>query len=469
LRSPAYDFAGDFAGRAVSGGGNGAMNTIRKIRSDIPDTAVEIPVDAYVSPDYARAEKKQLWDRVWQIACREEELPNVGDYVTYDILENSAIIVRTGPDEIAAYHNTCRHRGRRLTEGCGHAEKFACKYHAWQWNVDGENIHIPERQDWGGQLTADILRLGRVKVGRWAGYVFVNFDPACEPFRQFLGTLPHWIDPYEVGLMRYKWRRWTTLRCNWKVALEAFIETYHANIIHPQNRKFSNGRGWSRAEGLHTGLGTVGREGGGLTASVDPSRAKDHRRTVLGNLNLLNDTVAALTTDTFIAAAGRLMEILPETASAAEVSTRLLDVARDMDRQRGVIWPEVSLEHMKDTGFNWHVFPNSLIEPGVSCGLGVRVRPNGYDPDSCIFEAHAIERYPEGRASAVADVHEPEERWPLLWLQDFENLPDVQRGMKCSGPQAVRPNPVVEKAIINLHRNLAKYMGAGAPQPIAKT
>jgi hypothetical protein len=99
----------------------------------------------------------------------------------------------------------------------------------------------------------------------------------------------------------------------------------------------------------------------------------------------------------------------------------------------------------------------------------MRVRPNGYDPDSCILDAHALERFPEGQVPNVEYVHVPREKWPLLWLQDFENLPDVQRGMKCSGHQAVRPNPVVEKAIINLHRNLAKYMGEGAPQPIAKS
>lgn len=51
-------------------------------------------------------------------------------------------------------------------------------------------------------------------------------------------------------------------------------------------------------------------------------------------------------------------------------------------------------------------------------------------------------------------------------MQDFDNLPDVQRGMKCSGGQKVRPNPVMEKTIINFHRNLSRYMGSGDPKPI---
>jgi nitrite reductase/ring-hydroxylating ferredoxin subunit len=443
------------------------MNTMQEIKSDVSDAAVEIPLDAYVSADYARAERKKLWDKVWQIACREEDIPNVGDYYTYDILDNSAIVVRTRADEISAYSNTCRHRGRRLTDGCGNTTGFRCKYHAWQYHLNGENAHVPHKEDWGGALNAENIHLAKVKVGCWAGYVFVNFDSGCEPFEQFLGTLPYWIDPFEMGQMRYKWRRSTRLQCNWKVILDAFIETYHASIIHPQNLKFSSGRGWSRAEGLHSCLGTAGREGAGLGMSIDPSRASDHRKTAIAGVNLLYDTVGALTTQTFIAAADKLLDCLPETASPVEVSTRLTELAREMDRARGVEWPIIDNEHLKNAGFNWHVFPNSLIEPGLACGLGIRVRPNGYDPDSCIFEAHALERFPEGQVPSLKPEL-TEEKWELLWMQDFENLPDVQRGMKCSGRQAVRPNPIVEKAIINLHRNLAKYMGMGEPQPIRR-
>ncbi len=90
--------------------------------------AIEAPVlistEAYLSEDYARAERDALWRKVWQLACRVEEIPNIGDYVTYDILDDSIIIVRTAADTICAYHNGCQHRGRRLTEGCGHAKGF---------------------------------------------------------------------------------------------------------------------------------------------------------------------------------------------------------------------------------------------------------------------------------------------------------------------------------------------------------
>jgi phenylpropionate dioxygenase-like ring-hydroxylating dioxygenase large terminal subunit len=445
------------------------MNTVPGMEAGLSPGAVEIPLEAYVSPEYARAERRLLWDRAWQVACREEEIPKVGDYCTYDIQENSVILVRSGPDEISAFNNTCRHRGRRLADGCGHTDRFVCKYHAWQYGLDGANSFIPNREDWGGALDDKTLGLGRVKTGRWGGFVFVNFDPDSEPFEAYVGAIPHWLDPFEMQAMRYKWRRWTRLACNWKVALDAFIETYHAAIIHPQNRKFGNGRSATREEGLHSCLSTVGRDGAGLGSSVDATQSRDHRQTALATVSMIRDTIGALTTDTFVRAAEALPDLLPATASAAEVSAKLMETAREMDSARGVVWPTIEPEHIKGAGFAWHVFPNTIIEPAVSYGLVMRFRPDGYDPDSCIFEAHALERFPEGEVPVAENVYEPEltvEKWRLLWVQDFENLPDVQRGMKCSGPQAVRPNPVLERAVVNFHRNLARYIGAGAPQPL---
>ena len=70
--------------------------------------------ESYFSPRYLDLEYRRLWPRVWQMACREEELSEVGDYITYDIGDDSVIVVRSAPDQVRAFHNVCRHRGRRL-------------------------------------------------------------------------------------------------------------------------------------------------------------------------------------------------------------------------------------------------------------------------------------------------------------------------------------------------------------------
>ena len=79
-------------------------------------TATTIAVDAYISPEYARAERDLLWRKTWQQVGRVEELPEVGSYLSYDILDDSILVVRTGANEFAAHHNVCMHRGRRLID-----------------------------------------------------------------------------------------------------------------------------------------------------------------------------------------------------------------------------------------------------------------------------------------------------------------------------------------------------------------
>ena len=135
-------------------------------RTDIPvedlSEPLTFPVDAYTSREYAEAEADKLWAKVWQHAGRVEEIPSVGDYLTYEICHDSILIVRTAPNSIKAYHNVCPHRGRRLVrvpEGAngarGNAGKqlFFCGYHGWSFNLEGENAELMNREDWQGTLT----------------------------------------------------------------------------------------------------------------------------------------------------------------------------------------------------------------------------------------------------------------------------------------------------------------------------
>lgn len=94
-----------------------------------------IPAENYTSRDFAQLEAEHLWPRTWQMACREEEVPTVGSFHTYDILGDSIIVVRTAPEEIKAFHNVCPHRGRRITQGCGKTARLHCRFHGWQWDL----------------------------------------------------------------------------------------------------------------------------------------------------------------------------------------------------------------------------------------------------------------------------------------------------------------------------------------------
>jgi len=427
---------------------------------------VTLPVQAYISEDYAREEKDRLWKKVWQVACREEEIARTGNYYTYDIHDQSIIVVRSGPDEISAYRNACLHRGRMLTEGCGHTGRFHCKYHGWQWTLDGEIAKVHDRERFGEALGNEDLGLLRVNVGRWGGFIFVNLDPDCESLESFLEKVPYYLDQFDIGKMRYKWRKWARIDCNWKVAIEAFNEGYHAATTHPMLSRYGSPIVWSRAQGRHSNIGLDQTSGGGIGTSIGGKEGMDARETILGMVTQQMEICNANTTDTFIEAAKRLFDVLPATATPGEVQMKMMEIAWQIDAERGVEWPEIDLERFKEVGINWNIFPNTVILPNVTFCLGFRARPDGTNPDSCIFEAFNLERFPEGEEPKPEVEYLEEftaEKWGLLLAQDFQNMPYVQKGMKADG-LVLRPNPYWEESIINFRRALTGYMDYGGPE-----
>ncbi len=83
------------------------------------EVADRIPKERYYDPEFFQLEVEHLWPRVWQMACRLEEIPNPNDMTTYEVLDQSVIVVRTPELGVRAFHNTCRHRGVRLVEEPG--------------------------------------------------------------------------------------------------------------------------------------------------------------------------------------------------------------------------------------------------------------------------------------------------------------------------------------------------------------
>src|SRR5262249_4800679 len=86
-----------------------------------------IPKQRYYEPEFFAMEAELFWPRVWQMACRLEEIPEPGDYAEYEILDQSIIVVRTNDGGVKAYENACRHRAVKLIEGHGTGRSgFGC-------------------------------------------------------------------------------------------------------------------------------------------------------------------------------------------------------------------------------------------------------------------------------------------------------------------------------------------------------
>ncbi len=437
---------------------------------------VTIGVEAYLSEEYARAERDKLWRKVWQQVGRLEEISEVGDYISYEILDDSILIVRVAPDRIRAYYNVCSHRGRRLIDtpkgakrARGRKQHFVCGFHGWRYGLEGQCTHVPDVENWKNVLTEERTRLGQVEVDTWGGWIWVNMDPDCGPLRGYLEPAVTMLDPFELENMRPRWRRWLVFDCNWKVAMEAFAETYHVTVTHPEFMRFGDFRGWARVQGRHSNIGYDAPKG------LDENQAKlrlgagaDPRVSTAEMQVYTWEQVNTNTTKTLVDAALRLVDELPEGTPADKVLKHWLDSARSDDAARGVIWPTVPPEHVGRSGTAWQIFPNFQIGHAVNNALCYSARPHGYDPNQCIFEVAVYELFPKGKEPETEWEYLPADdpRWGSVLPQDFSNMAAVQQGMKARGFRGTQPNPYRERSVANLHRNLARYMGTGAPRPL---
>jgi phenylpropionate dioxygenase-like ring-hydroxylating dioxygenase large terminal subunit len=436
-----------------------------------------IGVEAYISPEYARAERDKLWAKVWQQVGRVEEIPEVGDYLTYEILDDSFIVIRTDPDTIQAYYNVCSHRGRPLVDtpkgahdGRGNGRAFVCAFHGWTYNLEGECVHVSQRDDWGPALTDESIRLKTIKVDTWGGWIFINQDPESSSLREYLEPAATLLDPFQLENMRFRWRRWLVFDCNWKIALEAFMETYHVPYTHPEFMPFGSFLGWARAQGHHSNIGYDAPKG------MDENKAKlrigsgpDARTSTADLQNFTWENANTNTTETLVEAARRLASELPEGTPAPDVLRHWLDSARSTDAARGVVWPTVDPAVVGESGTAWQIFPNFQIGHALNNMLCYSARPYGYDPDKCIFEAAVYELYPEGGEPETEWLYTPEDDpgWRTVLPQDFQNMAAIQKGIKARGFTGPKPNPYRERSVANLHHNLAMYMGTGEPTDLA--
>lgn len=434
--------------------------------------------EAFLSPAYAKAEKERLWPNVWQMAGRVEEIPEVGSFITYDIADDSFLIVRTAPDTIKAFYNVCPHRGRQLVDTCpdraqtcGKKKAIVCGFHGWTFDLNGKNTHILDKDDWQGALTEERTSLSPVRVDTWGGWIYITMNPDSGSLREFLEPAASILDPFEFEKMRFKWRQWVIYPANWKTSLEAFMEPYHVAGTHTQLLKYGNYYAYSKAYGAHGVSGFDERDQerrkAGGTSNTRAGAGADPRVATYELARENYETVNySASTETLVNAARRLVDELPEGTPPGEVVKHWLASARADDAERGVVWPTLSPEQLTEAGLAWAIFPNQNILQGPTYALCYRSRPYGNDPDKCIFESYALERFPEGEEPKTEWVYaEPTgEKWGSVLAQDFANMEFVQRGMKSRGFRGALPNPHQEQKITNFHRNLAHYIGSTSLQ-----
>ncbi len=384
-----------------------------------------IPTERYYDPEFFELEKKHLWPHVWQMACRLEEIPEVGDYTVYTILEHSVIMVHT-KDGVKAFKNACRHRGLRLANGPGNCgeQGFVCPFHGWRWNTEGENTFVFGRHFFDeGVLARAEIDLLPVRVEFWAGCAFINFDDNAPDLRTSLGPVADRIDARHGDKLKMDWWCGTVLPTNWKLAMEAFQEGFHTPQTHPQLHALSvNANDAFGADHLgvpvNTGLGP--RETVNMHVSM---------------LAKLSEGMDGMVHKTEVAVLETLRDMDvpddPELATMAFYSKAYEEVEKDARARGADIFDFAKVAQEQPFHAVEFMFPHYFLLPMMGAMSSYRIRP--LTEETCLFEIWSLVIRPDSEEydTPLQPTMIPynSDLFPEIPRQDYSNLPIQQLGL----------------------------------------
>jgi nitrite reductase/ring-hydroxylating ferredoxin subunit len=428
----------------------------------------KIPAGRYYDEAFFKLECEYLWSHAWQMACRLEQIPNVGNWIDYEILGKSVIVVRTA-EGVKAFHNHCRHRGVPLTEGShGNCKTkgFICPFHGWRWNMEGECTFVYGKNMFSADLLEkDELALRPCRVELWGGCAFINFDDDAPSYRESIGPVGKRLEAHGAEDVRAEWWYATVLPANWKIAMEAFMEGYHVMKTHPQlqqtvpmlyNMRYGNDTG-----------------GSGVPINPDMS-TKDNILAQFEHLKLLNSGMAGMVTAKELDIAGDLLDAdLPANPAEAvplwyhmvqeQITKRLRAAGGDVPDLNAVAvsHPVNAVEFL---------FPNYFLLPFFTGMSSYRIRPLG--PESCLFEIWSL--VPVSKGEELAAPMEPiilpydSQDFPMIPRQDYSNIPLQQKGMHSKGLAYLRLAKNVEGLISNYQRLIDGYIERRPMEQLAR-
>lgn len=402
-----------------------------------------IPVDRFFDPAYAALEATHMWSRVWQVACREEDIPNAGDYRIYEIVDKSFIVTRTRSGAIKAYYNSCPHRARKLVTEDGRKSEFRCPFHALAWNIDGtpkDNLVAWDFPQWGEKG----ICLPEALIDTWGGFVFLNMDKDAIPLKEFLGPIIDHFAPYEWEKRYATVHVRKTVKANWKVVAEAFMESIHTVGTHPQ---IVVGAADLNAQydilSKYVSRNMIAQAVPSPWLSPQPSEAevnhymhnRGSKRTVLGEGD----------------------SSLPDGLTAREFFAER--VRQGLTKQTGRDYGHASDAEMLDA-MVYNVFPNFSIWAGYNPQLVYLWRPHSRDPEKSIFDFMVLAPHVEGRTNprpaeivhvdaetSLASMREELGLLAEVLQQDMDNMPYVQEGLRASGTGIVNYTRYAEARI----------------------
>ena len=168
----------------------------------------------------------------WLYAAHVSEIPNAGDFVLFEIGEDSIIITRDKEGDVHALMNICRHRGARVCEKTsGNQKTFVCPYHAWTYNLDG-SLRSARHMNMLDGFDQNEFGLKKANIAIFHGLIFVNCDPGAGDALSAFSKIEAQIAGYELGSAKIAHKETYRIDANWKLCLENYLECYHCATAH---------------------------------------------------------------------------------------------------------------------------------------------------------------------------------------------------------------------------------------------
>jgi nitrite reductase/ring-hydroxylating ferredoxin subunit len=445
------------------------LNTVATAKIPLQITESDrIPVRRYFDEAFYKLECERLWPHVWQMACRLEQIPNVGDWAEYEILDKSIIVVRT-KQGVKAFHNACRHRGVPVVSGnhgnC-RTHGFICPFHGWRYNLDGENTFVYGKHIFSErQLDKADLALKSCRVELWGGCAFINLDDKAPSFRDCIGPVADRLEAHGVSKLRAEWWYATVLPANWKIAMEAFMEGYHVMRTHPQLQK--------ACPALYGSM--YGQDMGGMGQPVSPNLStRENIQQQYDQMELLSAGMAGMVHAKELPIVRQLLDVdLPaDPVKAVPIWYGIVqDQITKQLRAQGEPVPDLNAVAVSDPiNAVEFLFPHYFLLPYFSSMSSYRIRPLG--PESCLFELWSLTFAAEGKepAAPLAPTVLPYDsaEFPQIPRQDYSNIPLQQKGLHAGGFDFMRLSKDKEGLISNYQRIIDGYLSGMAPDALAK-
>ncbi|MGD9946586.1 MAG: SRPBCC family protein [Burkholderiaceae bacterium] len=419
------------------------------LKLNAPDTSGpdEVPIYKYLSRDYHEQEIEKVWKRSWQWACREEQIPEVGDTFVYDVGPLSVVVVRVAPDRIKAYPNACLHRGRRLCDYDARVTELRCPFHGFAWNLDGSFRSMPSPWDLP-HVEHDKFGLPECKVETWGGFVFINMDPAAAPLADTLGVVPEHFARWDLENRAIIANVSKVMRCNWKINQEGFLESWHVAATHPQFLA-----SFGAITGQYDVFGPVNRTLSAIMGESTP---------ILGRRPSEQEKYDSLTIQYLAGQPGpQLPDGVKARSYSAENGRKYLET---------VVGPRA--ENFCDAELVdsiWYsVFPNFTPWGGPGVRQQYRWRPWGDDPEMSVMDIVILAPFKGERPPpAPPRLLGPDQSWreapelgsiSLVEDQDAYNLEAVQKGLHMTARKSIVLAKYQESRIRHFHRLLDEAM-----------